>query len=550
MAKYSTDSLTPMQRVKNLVFSEKRDILMLVYLTLAYGAIGLATPIAVQSLVNSVTMGGVVQPLYIIGLILLILLSFSGIIFVTEYYLVELIQRRIFVKHSSLIAKNAQQVRISVYDEHNPVELVNRYFDVQTVQKSASSLLTSGLTSLLQGAIGSIVILFYSLYFAIFVLINLAVFWVIVVGLNKAGTSSSIDESEAKYAMAAWLESIARNKWTSKFYNSTSRIVEKTADLIDQYLNARVSHFKIILSQLISSVAVYAVIGTSMLVLGGYLVVKGQINLGQFVAAELIIFGVLSAYVRFISKLESYYDLVAALSKLGVLDTLPLEIPNSSNIIIDHINTLELKDVSFAFRQSAEVLKNISIKLKKGDILTIAGSAGTGKSTLIELICGMRSASKGVILYNGIDLRTLNVSQVRNFIGIANKPEWFEGSILENISLGRDIDHSRCVYILNKLGLWEDISQYPDALNTKITDFGAPLSYAQLQILMLVRAFVVKPELLVIDGLLDSLSPKELTAVIALIYEIKAESIVIINTRLESIRNRFDNSIEINKDMP
>lgn len=160
MANIHTTSLSPFQRVVKLLSFEKQDILLLFYLTAAYGVLGIATPVAVQAMVNIVTMGGVLQPLYVVGFILFCLLALSGAIYAIESFLVEMIQRRLFVRYSLQIAQNTGQIHISVYDKFNPVELVNRYFDIQTVQKSMATLLTVGLTALLQGIIGSIVLLF------------------------------------------------------------------------------------------------------------------------------------------------------------------------------------------------------------------------------------------------------------------------------------------------------------------------------------------------------------------------------------------------------
>jgi len=325
MANLTPSLLSPVQRVLKLAAFEKQDILLLVYLTLVYGVLGIATPVAVQTMVNIVTMGGVLQPLYVVGFILFCLLALSGGIYAIESFLVELIQRRVFVRHSLLIAQNTQQIHVSVYDQHNPVELVNRYFDIQTVQKSVATLLTVGLTALLQGLIGSVVLLFYSLYFGILVILMLIVLWAVVFLLGKQAETTALKESKAKYDMAAWLENIARNKWLSKFYGAKQRTTENTEVLAQNYLGARVQHFRVLMMQLIGAVGMYAVIGTGMLILGGTLVIKGQINLGQFVAAELIIFGVLSAFVRFVTKLEYFYDLLAAVDKLGVLETLPVE---------------------------------------------------------------------------------------------------------------------------------------------------------------------------------------------------------------------------------
>lgn len=545
MANEQSD-LTPIQRVSQLVSFEKQDILLLIYLTIGYGLLGIATPVAVQTMVNIVTMGGVLQPLYVVGFILFCLLAFSGAIYVIEGYLVELIQRRIFVRSSLLIAQNTQQIHISVYDKNNPVELVNRYFDIQTVQKSVATLLTIGLTALLQGLIGSIVLLFYSLYFGILVIIMLIILWAIIFWLGKQAEKTAIQESKTKYTMAAWLENIARNKWLSKFYGASQRVLQNTEHLAQYYLDARISHFKILMLQLISAVSMYALIGTGMLLLGGTLVIQGQINLGQFVAAELIIFGVLSAFVRFVTKLEYFYDLLAALDKLGVLETLPIEVSGEHQSNEEGYHALQVVDLSYHHRHQAALVNHLNFKLQRGQSLAIVGALGTGKSTVLELITGLRQPEQGHVSYNGIDLRQLDLDHLRDRIGVAGKVEWQQGSILENLRLTRtDIKIDVVINVLQVLGLWEDISKLEHGIDTELTDYGSPMSHIQLQRLMLARAIIGAPDLMIIDGLLDGLGQQELDQVLSMLQRYEANWMLVVTTRFKHIAQQFQQVITL-----
>lgn len=551
MAHTHSSALTPLQRVYQLMAFEKQDILLLVYLTMAYGVLGIATPVAVQTMVNLVTMGGVLQPLYIIGLILFILLALSGVIYAIESYVVELIQRRIFVRQSMLIANNTQQIHVSVYDSHNPVELVNRYFDIQTVQKSVATLLTIALTAFLQGLIGSVVLLFYSLYFGILVLLMLMVLWIIVFWLGKQAEATSIKESKTKYEMAAWLETIARNKWLSKFYNAKQRTKQGTESLAQAYLYARGKHFRILMMQLLGAVSIYAIIGTGMLILGGTLVIKGQINLGQFVAAELIIFGVLSAFVRFVTKLEYFYDLLAAVDKLGVLEMLPQETPGEHTPLATSFARMQVTDLQFNYPDQPPLFNKLNFSLQKGESLAVIGQLGCGKSSLLELMTGLRQPSQGYISYDGIDVRQLDLDQLRNHIGVANRVEWQHGSILENLRLGRDnIALDTVVALLQTLDLWQEISKLPQGIDTELNDFGAPMTYTQLQRLMLARAIIGQPALLIIDGLLDHLNQAELSHVLTVLKQQQSQWMLIVTTRFEHIAALFQQQIHLRPDAP
>lgn len=545
MANIHSSSVSPFQRVLNLVSVEKQDILLLLYLTMAYGVLGIATPVAVQAMVNIVTMGGVLQPLYIVGIILFCLLALSGAIYAIETFVVEMIQRRVFVHHSLQIAQNTQQIHVSVYDKHNPVELVNRYFDIQTVQKSVATLLTVGLTALLQGLIGSIVLLFYSLYFGILVIMMLIVLWAIVFGLGKQAEETAIKESKAKYEMAAWLETIARNRWLSKFYGAKQRTTASTQALTQAYLGVRAKHFKVLLMQLAGAVGLYALIGTGMLILGGTLVIKGQINLGQFVAAELIIFGVLSAFVRLVTKLEYFYDLLAAVDKLGVLETMPVE-HSGKHRPGEGYHCLKVQGLSFSYDNQPSLFRSLDFTLRRGESLAVIGSLGSGKSTFLELITGLRQPAQGHVSYNDVDLRQLDLAHLRDHIGIANKVEWQQGSILDNLTLQRaEIELDTVIELLQVLGLWEEISKLPNGIETELTDFGAPMTYTQLQRLMLARAMLGQPHLLVVDGLLDHLAQDELDQVLTLLKRQQKDWMLIVTTRYGHIARQCQQVITL-----
>ena len=533
-----------MERLVKLIRNESSDIMILVYLTLGYGLLSVATPVAVQALVNNVTMGGVIQPLIVISIILFFLLVLSGLLFVLEDYVVEHIQRRLFVGTAMQVAQNTQGAEASIYDTTNPVELVNRFFDITTIQKSTATLLTVGLIASVQGLIGSLILIFYSFYFAIIVVIVLIFLWFIISILGKNATKTAIDESKAKYATAAWLETIAGNFYLFKFYNGLQRAEKITNKLTSEYLNKRASHFQCLLLQNLIGVMFYAFIGTAMLAVGGILVVNGQINLGQFVAAELIFFGILAAFVRVVNKLEDYYDILAAVDKIGVLDDLPQEEIKPNQVEPQIINSLSVNELSFAYTERVHPVQNINFKLQKGQSLSIRGVSGTGKSTIVTLITGLRIPNKGFIEYDGVDIRQINRQSLRNKIGISAQVEVFEGSVLDNIRLDNNAISMHDINdVLTKLGLLDDLAILENGLDTQLTAFGAPLSTTQLQRLMLVRAVVTKPDLLIIDGMIDNLNPEQTQVVINYLLSRKQEWMLLVTTRFKHIADQFDQEI-------
>ena len=406
-------NVSPLSRALSLMQLEKKDIFTIIMLTFAAGFLALAIPIAVQTLVNIVAMGNVVQPLIVVSFILFLLLLLAGSFAILEYYIVELIQRRIFVSNALLATAHVQAMHLEVREIQNPVELMNRFFDVTTVQKTSYQLLTKGLAAILQAIIGSIVLIFYSIYFAFGVLLLLFITWVIVRVLGRTAVNSAIDESYAKLDVAAWLETIGRNLSMFKFGSSQTYAMQKTDDLTLNYLALRQKHFSTLLKQNLLSAFFYALVGTSMLGLGGWLVMQGVINLGQFVAAELIIFGVLSAFLSFINKLEYFYDLLAGLDKLGSFEDLPKERKGGHSFQVIQAYSVAVSQIIIpnSINQS-----KINLALAAGKNLAIFTHDESTSAYIAELLVGLREPAAGYIKINDIDIRQLDLSAMRHHV--------------------------------------------------------------------------------------------------------------------------------------
>ena len=527
---------TTSQRILSLIALEKEDISMVIVLTVGIGFLSLVSPIAVQMLVNIVTLGGVTQPLIVLSFILFILLSLSGAIYVLEYYVVEHIQRRVFVRVARETSQTASQMPIIVYDNHNSVELMNRFFDVSTIQKATYILLTNGLMAVMQLVIGSIVLLFYSFYFAVIVFVILIVSAFIVYILGHHAAKYAIAESYAKYDMVAWLQTIAKNFHIFKFSHGHQLAKNKTEQLISHYLHNRHQHFNLLLKQNILAVIAYACAGTLMMAFGGLLVMRGEINLGQFVAAEFIIFGVLSAFISFVKKLETYYDMMAAVDKIGGIEDLQKENFKTHLITLTHPINLTFNNVSYAYIPSRPVINNLSFSIQNGQSVAFYGADSSGKSTICDLICALRQPTSGNILINNVDLRLVNFKSLREQIGLATDPEVLQESILENIRL---FDESIPVHeiqaVLTGLNIEKEISFLPAGQDTLLSANGSPLTLMYIRLLMIARALINKPSFIVIDGLLDELSYSAIADVLRFIKNYNSESTLVVLTNNDTV---------------
>lgn len=544
MAK-SDEQVTPFSRVIKLLALEKSDIFVIFFLTLGVGVLSLATPIAVQTLVNIVTMGGASQPLILVSFMLFVLLVFSGGLNILEMFVVEMIQRRVFVRTTLQTAARAQAMHVSVRDSENTVELMNRFFDVTTVQKSCYQLLTKGLAAVLQLIVGSFVLMFYSFYFALTVIFLLIMAWVIVGVIGRLAAQTAINESYAKYDSAAWLESIGRNLTLFKFGKSQAFATKRADALANHYLERRRKHFSTLFKQNIAATATYATAGTLMLGLGGWLVMQGQINLGQFIAAELIIFGALAAFIRFTSQLEYLYDLMAGLDKLAAIQELPCERVGGHNAHISNAYSVTAIDVALPAIQRQ---RTVNLHVNSGQSLAILIDADNAKSSLAELLLGLRTPLAGIVKMNDIDMRQIDLNAMRHHVAYVQHIETLEDTILSNLTLQHPETTLQQVQdVLKKLGLEDAIYALPNGLDTHLLPSGAPLTNLQSRILMVARAILMQPSLIVVDSLLDSLHGEELETVCrALKSNINSWSLIVV-TALPDIASRFDAIYELDK---
>jgi len=494
----------PYRRLIRLFADDRRDIGLVLLFSAAVGILALATPITVQALVNFVSFGGLVQPLVVLGVLLFGFLTLAGAIRTLQSYVIEILQRRLFVRVLADLSVRLPHVAADCYDRASGPELVNRFFDIVIVQKVAAMLLLDGASVVLQVLVGLVILAFYHPFLLAFdVLLILAIVFVVFV-LGRGAVQTAIAESRAKYAVAAALEEIARYPVVYKLAGAADFARQRANSLGIEYVVARRKHFSILLRQIIGFIVSQVIAATALLTLGGFLVIKGQLTLGQLVAAELIVSGVLASLAKLGKTLESVYDLLAAVDKLGQLLDLPLERDSGAAYFNGDDGVLvELRDVTFGFPNSRPVISNFSLRLSPREHVCIVGRHGTGKSLLADLLIGLRTPTGGSIQLGGADLRELNLRTIREHVALVRGIEIVEGTVEDNVRLGRDAISPQAVCdALKRVGILDRIRELPDGLATRLVSTGAPLSPGDAGRLMVARAIVGWPKVLIIDDLM------------------------------------------------
>jgi len=167
---------------------------------------------------------------------------------------------------------------------------------------------------------------------------------------------------------------------------------------------------------------------------------------------------------------------------------------------------VRLRDVCYGYREGKNVLEKVSMEVESGTNVGICGASGCGKTTLTELLFGLRRPTFGSIELDGIDSDVLRPDVLRKHVSLVGPIEVIDGTIAENVHLDRvEVDSTDVHDSLRRTGLLGDIFLLPDGLGTKLTATGSPLTETQLRRLVLARAIAGSPRLLILDTLLDPL---------------------------------------------
>lgn len=501
----------PRTRLWSWLRLERHDVLTVLVYAVFVGLLTLTTPIAVQALVNTVAFGTLLQPLVVLSLLLFLALAFAATLRGLQYWVVEVIQRRLFVRVVSDLSRRLPRVRRDSFDGHDGAELANRFFDVVTLQKAASSLLLDGLEIVLTVGVGMLVLAFYHPFLFAFDLVLIAAIFV-VAWLGRRGPSTAVDESKLKYEIAAWLEELARHDVAFKLGGGLDYAEIRADGLLRSWLAARSAHYRVVLRQFVLVLAMQALAGACILGIGGWLVIERQLTLGQLVAAELIVTVVVASVAKLGKYLEIYYDLLAGIDKLGHLVDLPTEREGGSPC--RPVNgeargiALVAEGLVAGYDTGPDVLRGASFTLQAGSRNALVGGDGSGKSLLVELVAAMREPRRGRLSVDGWDSRALELRSLRSRMAVVRTAAILPASVLENVRMGRpEVDVQRVRDVLADVGMLDCVDRLPDGIHSQLSGVGEPLSPGERARIVVARAIAARPSLLVVDDALDGLQP-------------------------------------------
>ena len=318
---------TPLQRLIRLLNTERRDIGYVYLYAIVAGIISLSLPLGIQAVFNLVSGGMVFSSVYVLIGLVVIGVIISGFILIGQQVLVEVLQQRIFVKAAFEFTYRLPRIEPDTLEGSHPPELMNRFFDVLTIQKGLPKLLIDLTAAVVQILFGIILLSFYHPVFIAFGLVTLLVVVGLVAIFGASALKTSLSESKYKYKVVAWLEDMAARLPALRQQNQTDDLMSHTDDYVAQYVIYRNAHFRVLKRFYVSAIAFKTLITGGLLILGTTLVVGREMTLGQFVAAELVIVLITNSVDKLIMGIDVVYDLMTAAEKIGQITDLPLTDP-------------------------------------------------------------------------------------------------------------------------------------------------------------------------------------------------------------------------------
>ncbi len=496
----------PIQRFFKLLELDKKDITYIYIYAVFSGLIALTLPLGVQAIIGLIAGGNISSSWVLLIVVVTVGTALTGILKVMQLTVTEIIQQRIFTRSAFDIAYRLPKIKFeAVYREYAP-ELVNRFFDTLTLQKGIPKILMDFSTGILQIFFGLLLLSFYHPLFIAFGLILLVFVALIFRLTGPQGLATSLKESKYKYEVAYWLEELARTMGTFKLAGRSDLPLTRTDGLVSGYLDARKRHFRVLVTQYSSIVAFKVVVTGGLLILGSLLVIENRINLGQFVAAEIVVILIIASVEKLILTMDVIYDVLTALEKLGSLTDMAIE--SEQGIPFEDLGcekgvAFELKEVSYQFPDAERpTLNKISLSVEAGEKVCIAGYNGAGKSTLLHIVAGIYTDFKGSLEFNKIPLRNLDIVSLRAHIGdmMPQEEDIFQGTLMENISMGHhDVTLEDVIGAVEKAGLSDFVKRLADGYDTLLLPTGKNLPRSIVSKILLARCFASRPALIAIE---------------------------------------------------
>ncbi|HRH58269.1 MAG TPA: ABC transporter ATP-binding protein [Chitinophagales bacterium] len=533
----------PLKRFFGLLRLEKNNVYYIYFYSIISGLLYLSLPLGIQAIISLMFAQQISASLILLIVLVIAGVFLNGFMYILQMRVTERIQVRLFTLISLAYSDRLPKLQEEAINDYHLPELVNRFFDTTAIQKGISKVLLEFPVAMVQIFFGLTLLSLYHPIFIFFGFILVSLLYVVIRFTAPQGMSSSFEESDFKYKVGYWIEEIARNIKTFKLRGETDLAINKTNEYLDGYLKARNRHFTILQIQFWSFTFFKTAVTAVLLITGCWLFFENKINIGQFIATEIVIIMTLSSVEKIITSIDGVYDLLTSLEKASKILDKPIEsINNNTPQNFDKIN-IDIHHLSFNYtNDSKEVLKDITINIKQGEKIAVVGTKGSGKSTLLHLLTGTLTNFKGSIMVNDLPFFSYNLNSIRSKIGFYfSESEIFEGSLEDNLVVGiSDCTLEDIMNIADEINLKDFIAKHKDGIYQQLSTHGKRLSESTRAKILLARAILKKPKVLLLDDFTYLLTKRDKNIIINYLFNTQQPYSIFIKTSDEEIMKKCD----------
>lgn len=517
------------KKLLNYLKKEKNDVFTIYIYAILSGLVNLSIPLGIQAIVSYAFGATMVTSIYILIGFVTLGTWLVGFFQVRVMDILEKLQQKIFVEYAVAFAEKLPKLNLAKTNKYHLPELINRFFDTQSLQKGISKFLLELPVAIIQILFGLILLSFYHPYFIGFAIVVIASLFVLFLVTRDLGIKTSLAESDDKYEVASWLEDIARDVKTFKNSAFLETHLEETDQKLLSYVEQRTAHYKVLRFQYKTLIFFKVLITLFMLLLGTYLLINQKLNIGAFVATEIVILMIMSAVEKLVKSLEKYYDIVTSFTKLHKVLDLQEEEQGSLPISNETGHILEAKEISFGYDLNKPIINNLSVVFPQNKISLISGKQGSGKTLLFNLLAGFYQPDSGKIIINHHPIENYANNELRKSIGFyMDDLELIKGSVLQNINLGnQNISAKEINELAENLGITNFSSLFAEGLLTPIQAADQRLSYTTKKLILLLRAFVGEKKLLFLEDPLEGFNTEVRNKMLQFIKKVSIDKTII-----------------------
>lgn len=508
---------------------DKKDISSIYAFAILAGVVQLSLPLGIQTIISFLLAGSVSTSIIVLILLVVFGTFLNGLLQVRQLEIIEKLKQKIFLRYGLEFSDRLPKLNNEKLDDYYLPELVNRFFDTFSLQKGLDKLLLDLPAAIIQILLGLMLLSFYHPIFIGFGIIMLFILMLILYVTSPQGLALAMQSSDYKYQVVAWLQETARMVKSFKYSKSDLHIL-KTDRLIGNHLETRTSYFRILLFQFWSLISFKIIITAAMLIVGTVLFINQQINVGQFIAADIVIITIINSIEKLIVSLDTVYDALVSVEKLGKITE--AEIETGGKILLNDMGqglSVQFKNTSFAYPNGNKILSNVNFSVAAGQFVNIAGKSGSGKSTVLRLLTGEYKNYEGNILVNGQSISNYTLDSLRDTTAVLlSNQDIFQGTLWENLTMcniGSNLNEVNDLVI--KLGLADFVQSDKEGLYMMIDPVGKRLSKQTKQKILLIRALVANHRLLLLEEPFEYLDKASADTLLVWLKNLKNTTVLI-----------------------